>query len=84
MFNSTTRTYTIQDNSGSYLWLVLNSDPRDIAELSDDALREYVRTHAETTIDMDIAEIEENVHEMDFPKMGYSTSQVWQNQDEYL
>lgn len=84
MFNTTTSTYTLQDAAGSYSWLTEGLDPAEYADFTDGQLAEWVKTYVEIEIERDIADAEEAARELSFPRFGYSTTQVFEDKDEYL
>lgn len=84
MYNTTTRSYTMEDASGTYNWFVEGLARADYQNMTDAALLEWIDTHIEITKSSDLNELEESIQEMEFPRMGYTTAQTFENAEEYI
>lgn len=84
MFNTTTRTFTLEDASGSYDWIVEGADPAEVATMTDEEMGTWVDTLIEHSKEQDRYEIEERAASKSYPCYGYTTAQVFENEDEYI
>jgi hypothetical protein len=83
-YNTTTRSFTMEDASGSYSWIVEGMSAKECIHLTDAAIYEWIDGLIAISKEMDRSEIEERAETQTYPKMGYTTSQVFENDDEYL
>ena len=83
MYNSATRSYTMEDASGSYSWLVENYDPADFQAMTDEEINAWVDREIATAKENAGYDLEKKLEDMTFPRMGYTTDQKFENADEY-
>jgi hypothetical protein len=83
MYNSTTRSYTLEDASGSYNWIVKNCDRADFQGSTDQEIIEWAEREIATAKENAIYALENKLEGMTFPRMGYTTAQTFEDIDEY-
>ncbi len=83
MYNTTTRSYTMKDASGSYNWLVINMDAADCQSMTDAEIYTWIDREIANSKENAIVELEAKIKDMTFPRMGYTTSQKFEDADEY-
>jgi hypothetical protein len=83
MYNSTTRSYTMEDASGSFDWMVENMDPADCQSMTDAEIYAWVDREIATAKEQCGYELDEQIEGMTFPRMGYTTTQKFENAEEY-
>jgi hypothetical protein len=74
--------FSLQDASGSYSWITENCDNSDYQDFSDSDIRDWVNSLIDTTSFE--AELEDAAEQQQYPRYGYWTSQVFENEDEWL
>lgn len=84
MFNATTRTFTLEDASGSYDWIVEGADPAEVATMTDEEMGTWVDTLIENSKEQDRYEIEERAASKSYPCHGYTTAETFESEDEYI
>lgn len=81
MFNATTKQYTAAGYDGSFDWII---EGTDAAQISEAAADEWAQRVIDITKEADIMEMSAAAEEMTFPKMGYSTTHVYESFDDYV
>lgn len=84
MYDNTTRSYTLKDASGSYAWIVENMQRSDVASMTDDELTAWVNDLIDDAKGYDLEKIEDAAPAQTYPRYGYSTADVLNDEDEYL
>jgi len=84
MYDTTLRRFTLMDASQSYDWIVEGADPAEVATMTDEEMGTWVDTLIEHSKEQDRYEIEERAASKSYPCYGYTTAQVFENEDEYI
>lgn len=84
MYNTSTRSFTMEDASGSYSWMVEGFDPADFQTMSDAEIYAWIDQQTSLMKDADLLEIEQQAESNVYPRYGYTTAQVFENEDEWL
>lgn len=85
MYNNTTKSYTLEDNSSMpYDWITRDAD-RDFSQgMTDVEIYAWVDRLIEEAQEGDLGELEEDAENTTYPVMGYSTTQIFEDADEYI
>lgn len=73
--------FTCRDASGSFSWITEGVLP---SQIDDDGLGEWADTIISQSIESATYSIQERAEQMTFPKMGYSTTHIYQNAEDYI
>lgn len=84
MYSTSTRSFTLADDAGSFNWITEGLDPADYQHMTDAEIYTWIDSHISSTIDRDEADIEERASELEYPVWGYTTDQQFQNEGEYI
>jgi hypothetical protein len=83
MYNTTTRSYTMEDASGGYDWMVEGMAPADCQRMTEKDIREWVDTLIAQAKEEAEAELDNSIEDLAFPRMGYTTTKTFENADDY-
>jgi hypothetical protein len=81
MFNTTTRSFTCADYSGSFGWIVDGVEPEQIDASRIEAMADQAISQ---TAESDTNDVESSAYSMTFPKFGYTTAHVYQDAEDYI
>lgn len=84
MFNSTTKSYTLEDASGSYSWIVEALNGADYQTMTDAEIHAWIDTLISNTKDYDVVEVEARAYEQSYPRYGYTTADVYEDAESWL
>lgn len=84
MYDNTTRSFTAQDASGSYDWIVENCDRDDYLSLTDKNIYAWVDTIIDQSKTTDLYAIEDKAETLNYPRFGYTTADRFENAEEWL
>ena len=84
MYNTTTRSYTMEDGSGSYAWIVENYEPADIQGMSDEAIYRWIDTLIEQAKESKMSLLDDLAESKAYPCFGYTTAQIFYTPDEWI
>lgn len=76
LYDTARQCYTCKD--------LMLEDIGGVSHLTDDELRKLVVEQVESFIEQEIARITERAQSMEFPRMGYTNTQVFKDADEYI
>jgi hypothetical protein len=83
MYNQTTRSYTMEDGTGSYTWIVEGLDVKDYQTMTDEEIYAWIDREIENVKERAFVDLEESLSSLSFPRMGYTTAQVFEDVEEY-
>lgn len=81
MYNTTTRSFTMADPSGTYDWMVEGADP-DL-DMTDEEIGGWVDGLIITAKENAVWNLELAIPTLKFPRWGYTTADRYENADEY-
>lgn len=84
MYNNTTRSFTAQDASGSYAWIVENCERSDYQKMTHEDIYAWVDTIIDQCKEHDLYDVENKAETLTYPRYGYTTADVFQDSDEWL
>lgn len=83
MYNTSTKSYTLEDAGGSYSWIFENIDRDDCKHMTDDDIYAWVDQLIDTEAGYDEQRIEDNPPTR-YPAYGHSTADLFETADDWI
>ena len=84
MYNTTTRSYTMEDASGAYSWIVTDLHRDEMKDMTDSDIYSWVDTLIKQEKENELFGLEDQAANKSYPCFGYTTAQVFNSADEYV